>query len=213
MVRHTMMFAVCYLSGVDTVLEAMKDQHLSEFVKRGIYEEILPTVRMDEEEKRSFVDSVIERFLNPYNKHYLADIGMNAVYKFKSRLIPSLLDYVQLHHRMPRSIVFSLAALIVYYRPASREGDFLIGKRGDDYYTIRDNREAITVFEDAWNRFEEEHEDIDLLVTSVLQLTELWGLDLNTIADLKETVVMHVRAILEHGMKNSIKKLGEKTQK
>jgi tagaturonate reductase len=38
---HTMMFSVCYLAGVDTVLEAMQDPDLSEFVKSGMIEEIL----------------------------------------------------------------------------------------------------------------------------------------------------------------------------
>jgi tagaturonate reductase len=210
---HTMMFAACYVSGVDTVLEAMEDETLSDFVKNGINEEILPTVKMDEVEKKQFVDSVIERFLNPYNKHYLSDIGMNAVYKFKSRLIPSLLDYVELNQKLPRSIVFSLAALITYYRADRADGDFLIGKRGEEEYTIRDNKEAITIFSNVWQSFDGTKEGIQGLVTEVLESSELWGLNLNEIESLNELLGTYMSQILEFGMKESLKKLTETATK
>ncbi|WP_227521982.1 tagaturonate reductase [Bacillus solitudinis] len=204
---HTMMFAACYLSGADTVLEAMEDNDLVAFVKQGLYEEILPTVKMEEAEKNSFVDSVIERFLNPYNRHFLADIGMNAVYKFKSRLIPSLLDYQQLNNKLPRSIIFSLAALIVYYRPDRKEGEFLVGKRGDIEYTIRDNKEAITVFSKVWSQFDNKPESVKTLVEKVLTQSELWGMNLTTIDSLVELVVFDVSNILDLGMKESLKQI------
>ncbi|MFC0473293.1 tagaturonate reductase [Halalkalibacter kiskunsagensis] len=202
---HTLMFAACYLSGVDTVLEAMEDADLGEFVKSAMNEEILPVVNMDEEEKRQFADSVIERFLNPYNKHYLVDIGMNAVYKFKSRLVPTLLDYVQVNQKLPRSIVFSLAALIIYYRSDRQDGEFLIGKRGDDEYTIRDNKEAITALSQAWEQFAKS-ENVSQLVTGILQNHELWGRDLNELEGMNALLVECISGILKCGMKDSVKK-------
>jgi tagaturonate reductase len=209
---HTMMFAACYLSGVDTVLEAMEDSDLSEFVKSAINEEIFPVVNMDEEEKRQFADSVIERFLNPYNKHYLADIGMNAVYKFKSRLIPTLLDYMQEYQKLPRSIVFSLAALIVYYRSDRQDGEFLIGKRGEDEYTIRDNKEAIAALSHSWEQFAL-NEDVGQLVTDLLRNDVLWGRDLNGIEGMNDLLVEYINGILKNGMKDSVKKLAETATK
>ncbi|GAE34801.1 altronate oxidoreductase [Halalkalibacter akibai JCM 9157] len=206
---HTMMFAVCYLAGVDTVLEAMEDPILRKYVEQGMKDEIIPTVKMDEEEKRQFVKSVIERFLNPYNKHFLADIGMNAVYKFKSRLIPSLLNYVELKQSLPRSIVFSLAALIYYYRADRQEGDFLIGKRGSDEYIIRDNREAITACKEAWDHFDETQEGIQRLIKELLEKDELWGQNLNEIYGLQEMVSFYLNQILKDGMKLTVSKLLE----
>ncbi|KHF40218.1 tagaturonate reductase [Halalkalibacter okhensis] len=203
---HTMMFSVCYLAGVDTVLEAIQDPELGEFVKTGMIEEIFPTVKMEEEEKRAFVESVIERFENPYNKHFLADIGMNAIYKYKSRLIPSLLDYIRHTNKLPQSILFSLAALIVYYRPTRKEGDFLIGRRGNDEYTIRDNKVALEVLANAWEQFENGGEDVTRLTRSILEDNELWGIKLNEIEGLTELVAGNVSRILQDGMKESVKK-------
>ncbi|WP_223701498.1 tagaturonate reductase [Sutcliffiella deserti] len=210
---HTMMFATCYLSGAETVLDAMKDSDLREFVEKGLYQEILPYVAMDEEEKKKFADSVVERFLNPFTKHYLNDIGMNAVYKFKSRLVPSLKDYVRERKELPGAIAFSLAALIVYYKPIRVEGDFLIGKREDTEYVIRDNKEAISLFQSGWNEFKEDEMDVKELVSYVLQEKELWDMDLREIPELKEAVTQHVEKILSAGMKESVKQLLQKVNK
>ncbi|WP_332629429.1 tagaturonate reductase [Halalkalibacter flavus] len=210
---HTMMFSVCYLSGVDTVLEAIQDPDLGEFVKNGMIEEIFPTVKMDEKEKRLFVESVIERFENPYNKHFLTDIGMNAVYKYKSRLIPSMLDYIKQTKKLPQSILFSLAALIVYYRPDRNDGDFLIGRRGNDEYTIRDNKEALSALTKAWEQFENDGADVSRLTASVLEDEELWGIKLNEIEGLNELVASNVSSILLYGMKKSVRKLAKAATK
>ncbi|NEU32261.1 tagaturonate reductase [bacterium LRH843] len=204
---HTMMFAACFLAGSDTVLEAMKDPDLLNFIKKGLYHEILLTVSSDESEKNTFVDSVIERFLNPYNRHLLTDIGMNTVFKFKTRLIPSLLDYIKVEKRIPQTIAFSLAALIVYYRPVRMDGAFLVGKRGNDEYTIRDNKEVLHLFMDVWKTYDEDGKDTENLIFNVLKQTDLWGLDLNTIDHLHEAVVGYTRMIEKVGMKESIQML------
>ncbi|CAG9620937.1 tagaturonate reductase [Sutcliffiella rhizosphaerae] len=210
---HTMMFAASYLSGVDTVLDAMEDPDLRKFVEKGLYEELLPYVSMDSEEKSSFADSVIERFLNPYTKHYLPDIGMNAVYKFKSRLVPSLKEYAVHQNKLPEAITFSLAALMVYYKSTTKEGDFLVGKRNDSIYTIRDNQETISLFENVWEAFKQNEMTIQELVTTVLTAEELWGMNLAEIPDLNETISLHVEEILTLGMEESVRKLVNVKQK
>jgi tagaturonate reductase len=168
---------------------------------------------MDKKEKRLFVDSVIERFENPYNKHFLADIGMNAVYKYKSRLIPSLLDYIKQTKKLPQSILFSLAALIVYYRPDRNDGEFLIGRRGNDEYTIRDNKEALSALSKAWDHFENDGADVSCLTTSVLEDEEIWSINLNAIDGLNELVASNVSSILLYGMKESVRKLAKTATK
>jgi len=91
---HIMMVAVAFLAGADTVQDVMGDDLLRSFIREGI-KEIYPTVALADAEKKSFVESVMERFANPYNRHYLKDIALNSVTKFKERLIPVLLDYVR----------------------------------------------------------------------------------------------------------------------
>ncbi|MCG1021874.1 tagaturonate reductase [Sutcliffiella horikoshii] len=210
---HTMMFAVCYLAGTDTVLEAMTDTDLREFVEKGLYQEILPFVQMEEGEKREFADSVVERFLNPFTKHYLHDIGMNAVYKFKSRLIPSLLDFVKDRNELPAAITYSLAALIFYYKPFRVEGDFLIGKRGETEYVIRDNQAVLSLFKTKWDQLLEEEVELKEFISSILKNSNLWGMDLRKLPRLEDEVSFHLGQMLTVGMKQSNKQLLQKIKK
>ena len=101
---HTSMFAASFLSSVNTVFEAMTDKELSEFTKQAVFQEILPTVDADQKEKEAFAGSVLERFSNPFLEHQLTDIGMNPVYKFKTRVVPSFLSYVEQKGELPRNL-------------------------------------------------------------------------------------------------------------
>jgi tagaturonate reductase len=91
---HIMMVAVAFLAGADTVQDVMEDDLLRDYIREGI-KEIYPTVALADAEKISFVEAVMERFANPHNKHYLQDIALNSVTKFKERLIPVLLAHVR----------------------------------------------------------------------------------------------------------------------
>lgn len=201
---HTMMFAVAYLTGLNTVFEAMEDEDLVSFIKKGIYEEIIPVLPFDEQEKRQFVDSVLDRFRNPYFKHYFVDLGLNAVYKFKTRVVPILLEYIKQNESLPTSIAFSLAALLAYYRPVRLEGDFLIGKRTDDEYVIRDSKETISALREMWETYEKTPEDLQKIVIKLFEHEHLWGTNLNNIDKLSITVCSYLEQILRYGMKNVI---------
>ena len=67
-------------------------------------------------------DSVIERFKNPFAQHRLLSISLNSVSKWKVRVMPSLLDYVQMKGRLPEVLAFSLAALIRFYMLELKDG-------------------------------------------------------------------------------------------
>ncbi|MCD8501877.1 MAG: tagaturonate reductase [Bacillaceae bacterium] len=208
---HTMMSSVCYLAGADTVQQVMEDETLCKFIKEG-YNEIYPTVDIADEEKKAFVESVTERFLNPYNKHFLKDIALSSVYKFKSRLIPSLLDSVEQKQELPQAITFALAGLLAFNRPVRAEGSDLVGKRGEEEYAIRDNPEAIQALQVAWSNYDGTTASVTTLVEEVLGNEEVWGQNLNEVTSLTATVAAYLSEILEIGMRASVEKLvGETT--
>lgn len=113
---HTMMVPAAYLAGIRTVREAMEDETVFSFMKKGLFEEIIPTLDLPKEELIQFANDVIERFRNPFIKHYLISIALNSVSKFKVRVLPSLLSYLDANHEEPKCLVFSLAALITFYK-------------------------------------------------------------------------------------------------
>ena len=50
-------------------------------MNQAIYEEIIPTLSLPEEELKSFAASVTERFKNPFIDHALLAISLNSASK------------------------------------------------------------------------------------------------------------------------------------
>ena len=63
---HTSMIPYAMLEGVETVGACMNDEKMSTFVKKCVYDEIIPTLDLPEEELRDYADNVFERFENPF---------------------------------------------------------------------------------------------------------------------------------------------------
>lgn len=120
---HTMMVLAARLAGLKTVMEVMEDEDFFAFIQKGIFEEIIPTLDLPEEELRQFANDVIERFKNPFIKHYLLSIALNSVSKFKVRVLPSITEYIKRYNKNPKCLLFSLAALIVFYKTDSANDD------------------------------------------------------------------------------------------
>lgn len=104
-----------YLYGLKTVGECMKDETVSSYLKKCIFEEIIPTIG-DTEDNRKFGAAVLERFSNPFIKHQLLSIALNSVSKFQVRVLPTILEYKEKFGKYPVGLTFSMASLIAFYR-------------------------------------------------------------------------------------------------
>ena len=113
---HTMMVLAARLAGLESVGEAMNDELIYSFMHKGLFKEIIPTLDLPKDELEQFANDVIERFKNPFIKHLLLSIALNSVSKFKVRDLPSLLEYMKEFNKEPECLVFSLAALIKFYK-------------------------------------------------------------------------------------------------
>lgn len=113
---HTSMIPYALLSGVETVGDCMENEKMSAFVKKCVYEEIIPTLDLPEEELLDYADNVFERFRNPYIRHLCSSIALNSVSKFKVRVLPSILEYIKRKNQMPDTLLTSFAKLIEFYK-------------------------------------------------------------------------------------------------
>ncbi len=113
---HTSLVPYALLSGFDTVKSCIDDDVMREHVRKCVFDEIIPTLDLPKEELESYATSVIERFSTPYIKHYLSSIALNSVSKFKVRVLPSILEYIKRFGKTPKTLVFSLAKLIEFYK-------------------------------------------------------------------------------------------------
>lgn len=113
---HTSLVPYALLCGFDTVKSCIDDENMKEHVRRCVFDEIIPTLDLPKDELVDYANSVIERFSNPYIKHYLSSIALNSVSKFKVRVLPSILEYMKRYNETPKTLVFSLAKLIEFYK-------------------------------------------------------------------------------------------------
>lgn len=120
---HTMSVLAARLAGLETVGEMMNDEDFIKYINVGLFDEIIPTLDLPKEELVNFANDVIERFKNPFIKHYLLSIALNSVSKYKVRVLPSLLEYRNKFGSLPKVLTFGLAALIVFYKGTEANDD------------------------------------------------------------------------------------------
>ncbi|HEX3046778.1 MAG TPA: tagaturonate reductase [Bacillota bacterium] len=198
---HTVSVLAAYLGGHDIVLSMMKDKVFEQYLRKCIWNEVIPNIPLPQKEMNEFANAVFERFANPFIKHRLLDISLNSVSKYKARCLPSLLDYIDKYHKLPPILAFGLAALIAFYRGEIQNGKY-VGVRGDGTYEIRDNPEILKFFAKAWQHPED-------IVAKVLSNTDLWGQDLTKINGLSELVGEYLGSIIRDGAGPAVKNLVE----
>lgn len=147
---HTAMTPYGLLQGFDSVKACIDDEAMAGFVRKCVFEEIIPTLDLPRQELESYANSVFSRFSNPYVKHMLSAISLNSVSKFRVRLLPSILDYKERFGTYPPTLLFAFRQLLEFYRN---------GNPKDDPQIIQ---------------FIRDHADQEVLAS-----TQLWGADLS----------------------------------
>ena len=112
---HTSFVPYALLEGFDTVKSCIDDEKMLAYIRKGVFEEIIPTLDLPREELVEYAENVITRFSNPYIRHMLISIALNSVSKFKVRVLPSILEYIKRYDKMPETLIFSFAKLIDFY--------------------------------------------------------------------------------------------------
>jgi tagaturonate reductase len=175
---HTAMVPVAYLKGFRTVRESIDDTAIGEFIHTAINDEIIPTLALPKEELQQFASDVIERFQNPFIRHELMSIALNSISKYKVRVLPSVLRYIELKKQLPEKLIFSLAALIRFYK----------GEWNGEPIALNDTPEVLNFFKKVWSG-----NDITIVAHRVLSNKEFWDMDLTTISGLEDKVKNYLK--------------------
>lgn len=190
---HTSMVLGAFLAGQNIVRDCMKDDVIQGFMNRAIYDEIIPTLDLPKTELNDFAHAVAERFQNPFIDHALLAISLNSTSKWKARVMPSLLGYVERKGELPPCLTASLAFYIAFYRGQRLEEQGLIAKRNDEEYTIKDDAKILEFY---YAHRSDSNAD---LVHAVLSNVDFWGQDLTEICGLEKAVVDYLDAIDKDG--------------
>jgi tagaturonate reductase len=199
---HTMSVLLSHLMGVETVRETLENDFLNAFIKQGSMGEIAPTIAMEEKEKLSYIEGVMERFANPFMKHLCLSISLNSVSKFKVRVLPTLLESLALNGEAPKCLCLSLAALIRFYMVTHREAGQAMGRTVFGEYPIQDDVSVVSKMEALWREYEGEPV---ALTKEVLSHVEFWGQDLSENPSIVEAVSASLKVIMNDGPEQAIK--------
>lgn len=162
---HTSLVFPSMLCGVETVKESLEDEDLNKFLNTCLFDCILPTLG-DTEENRQFASAVLERFANPYIKHMWQSISLNSVSKFTARVLPTITDYMDKNHTLPKPLVFSLACLIEYYKT----------------YDVQDDASAVEYIKNH-------------SVNDILSNTKIWNYDLSYMIELVDKSIEKIHTV------------------
>ncbi len=190
---HTSMVLGAFLAGQDIVRDCMKDDVIRGFMNKTVYEEIIPTLDLPEQEVADFAEAVTDRFNNPFIDHALLAISLNSTSKWKARVMPSFKGYVEKYGKLPKCITASLAFYIAFYRGVRLDGDGFTGLRGEEEYAIKDDRFILEFY------YAHREDDSRAITEAVLSNTEFWGEDLTRYDGLVEKVAADLQVIEEQG--------------
>lgn len=190
---HTVLSPVGYLAGLDTVKECCDDPVIGRFVKKVMFDELLETLDLPRVELTQFADAVLERFRNPFVKHFVTSIMLNSFPKFKTRDLPGLKIFLERKGVLPSGLVLGLAAIVTYYKG---------GKRGKDEIVLKDDPVIIELLNNLWA----DGSPIDV-AKGVLGAEFIWGEDLNSIPGLTDRLADYIRMIQDKGMIETVKSI------
>ena len=182
---HTAMVPFSILYGNKTVKQSVDNTFTGEFINKAVFNEIIDTLDMDRNELNSFADEIFDRFRNPFIIHNLSSIALNSVSKFTVRVLPSLLEYIKIHKKVPTNLTYAFAALLRFYK----------GTWNGETLPVQDSDDIIAKFSEIWKS-----NDYLEVAKNSLSIKEYWGEDLTKIDNLTEAVAMALTEIEAHGI-------------
>ncbi|HWC74628.1 MAG TPA: hypothetical protein VG454_11900, partial [Gemmatimonadales bacterium] len=111
---HTAIAPLALLAGIRTVRDAVNDSRLGSFLRRILFDEIIPATDLPVDGARAFASSVVERFSNPWLDHEWRMIATNQEEKLRIRVVPLVLAFVQRHGRAPDGLALACAAHLTW---------------------------------------------------------------------------------------------------
>ncbi len=187
---HTSMVPVGYLYGLHTVRETVEHPVVGGFVRRCIFKEIISTLDLPEDELLRFAKDVTDRFRNPFVKHFLLSISLNSFSKYRTRVLPSVLEYQKRSGQFPEMLVLSLGALIFFYK----------GERNGEAIPLKDDAPVLELMASLWEQQGNGHLDFAGMAEKVLAFESVWGQDLNHIHDLHGELTFWLQEIDRKGV-------------
>lgn len=176
---HTSTILGAYLAGFDTVGEMMNNENFEKLLYKILFDEVIPTLDLPKDDLIDFANSVFDRFKNPFIEHFLMDISLNSISKYKVRVVPSIIDYYKTYSKIPTGLTFSFATLIVFYRGIRCNGEEI---------NLRDDKTIIEYFKNIWKKYDNKEFTLNELIVEISSNDNLFGYKLNELSGFVDLV-------------------------
>jgi len=190
---HTLSCAFAYLSGFNTVKEAMDDESFLQFISTLIFKEIIPSIpyEIKHEVAVDFANKVLDRFRNPYIRHEWLSISVQYSSKLRMRVVPLLQNYYRINNSVPQYMAWGFAAFLRFMKIVKTAEEVYTGTIKNREYIVTDSQAEY--FCKVWGS-----SDIDSVVETVLKNRDLWESDLTKLPGFKEAVSAYLNRILSN---------------
>ncbi len=195
---HTSTVLAGYLAGFRTVGEMMEDSDFNALLNKILFEEVIPTLDLPKDDLVNFANSVFDRFKNPFIKHYLYDISLNSISKYKARVTPSIVKYYEINGVIPKALTFSFASLICFYKGLDEK---------NEKFDIRDDKEIVEYFTNNWASFDNGTLTLTELVKEFSSNIEYFGANFSSYENFVDEVVLYTQNIIVGNIKATVKTL------
>jgi tagaturonate reductase len=192
---------IAFLSGIDTVKNAMTNEQIKNYIEVLMAIEISPAIpyQVTEEQTSIFSKAVIDRFANPSIEHLWLNITFQYTMKMKIRILPLLTNYYAIFNKVPEHIALGFAAYLLFMRVDKIENGKYYGTYNRINYVINDD--SVSYFHQQLTTQGNNY------VTSVLNDVDFWKLDLNLIDGLIDAVNEKYNLIIKDGMATALHEL------
>ena len=188
---HTAMVPVALQLGCETVMDAFKTPEVEKYINQMVANEVLAVIDEDPEELKAFSAKILERFYNPFLKHYLKDISLNSLSKWETRDYPTVYDNYKKLDKDAKLTIFSFAALLVLY-----------SGKAEVAFTPNDTAEFIEFIQSSFKEY-----DINGWVRGVVTHKEMWKENFSEVPQFIDEVSDDVKSILNGGMLKALKSI------
>ncbi|MCI2048516.1 MAG: tagaturonate reductase [Lachnospiraceae bacterium] len=200
---HTSMVPGAYLSGRNIVRECMQDPVIHGYMNRALYNEILPVLTdLPHDEVMQFASDVTDRFNNPFIDHLLLSIALNCTSKWKSRIMPTVLEYYAMYGKLPPVLTFSFAAYLSFYHCGkTRTENSLVARRGADTFEIKDSPDVLDFF------YAHRESPIESLASAAIENESFWGAALRELPGFEKAVLEDLEEIRRLGIYEAMREI------
>lgn len=181
---HNLSAPLAFITGFDTVKEAMANPEFDKCMRRLILEEIAAAItsnNISRQEAEEFGSKVLDRYRNPFIEFKWLSICVQQTSKLRIRAVPVILQSFQKTGSVPDGISLGFTAYLLFMKSEKNETGEYIGRINNKDYTIIDDF-APNLYQ-KWKEFSGRD-----LVNQVLKDEALWQTNLSLLGDFSKKV-------------------------